>query len=180
MHRLLHAGLLRALADGRADAIILAIGDHGPAVVDAGPHQIQFIAALRAMLDCPDFTGFWVHGNALDIAIAIGVNLGPRPGPAREGVVFGHGTIGVDAYQRAGMIGQILRARPIAPVACCDKQCAIIAKQQTRAKMPAAARLGHEPEDDPHISQPVIKQPGPRDLGAETGLVRAGIADIDR
>jgi hypothetical protein len=79
--RLFHTRLHRAFTDFRP-RVVHAVADDGPAVVLAGLHPVQLVAATRPVLHDPQLPGLGVERGALDVAMAVRPDLGLRPGAA--------------------------------------------------------------------------------------------------
>src|SRR3954465_11081550 len=68
--RLFHARLGGAFADFGAAAVVGPVRNPRPAVVGAGPDDVHFVAALRAVLVRPQHAGLRMQCRALLIAMA--------------------------------------------------------------------------------------------------------------
>ena len=127
MDRQLGARLLAVHRD-RMALVIDAEGGEGPAVIAAGTNQVQLIAALRAVLVGPELAGGAIESETLRIAVPITPDLGPGAGRGDEGIVLGHRSVGLDAHDGPGGVGQILRTGPVPAVAERDEQIAVAAQ----------------------------------------------------
>ena len=107
-HRLLHAGLVRALVDFRA-VVIDAVADHRPAVVLALLDDVDLVAALRAVLFLPQLAVGRIDGEAFGVAVAVAPDFRPRAGFADERIVGRHRTVGSYAHDLADGVGEVLR-----------------------------------------------------------------------
>ena len=74
------------------------------------------------MLVGPDPVRFRLPRNALDVAVAVSVDLRSRPGSADERIVLRNGAIISQANDRACVIGKILRAWPVPAISKGDIQ----------------------------------------------------------
>ena len=178
---LLEAGLRPFLADARADAVVAAVGQQRPAVVEPGTHAIDLVAALRAMLHGPQLARGGVQRRALHVAVTQAPQLGRRTGAANEGVVGRHAAVGLDADDLAQMVGGRLRvvlAREA--VAQAHEQTAIPREHEARAAVQAAAHLGQLPEDDLHVGHALAIEPAARHGHAVATLAGFGIGPVDQ
>ena len=139
MDRLRHALLVRALADRRA-GVVDAVGDHRPAVVDAGAHDVDLVAAARAVLVQPRDAGLRVDGQTLRVAMAVAEDLGPRARDADERIVLGHAAVRMQPDHLAVILAQVLRAIALPALADGDEQMALRVERQTRAEVFASSR----------------------------------------
>src|SRR5690606_11107010 len=87
VHRLLRPLLRRAPVDDRY-AVLDAVTDHRPAVVEAGPDQVQLVPALRAVLVQPQVPGLRVQRQALRVPVPVAPDLRQRVRPPHERVVL--------------------------------------------------------------------------------------------
>ena len=126
-----------ALADRQA-AVGAAIGDHRPAVVDAGAHDVDLVAAARPVLLQPEPAGLRVHGQPLRVAVAVAEDLGPGARAADERIVLRHAAVGMQAHHLAGDLAQILRALALAALAQRDEQ--IASRSNARREPKCCAR----------------------------------------
>ena len=91
MHGLLHASLGGDACTYLAATVVFAVGNNGPAVVAACLHQIDLIAALRAVFVFPQ-TSCGRQDEPLRVAVAIAPDLWQGPGFAvisRRGRIAG-------------------------------------------------------------------------------------------
>ena len=124
MHRLGHPFLVGAFADLEAH-VALAVSDRGPTIIDPGFDQVQFVPALGAVLDGVDPAGRGLARHALRVAVADGVELGPRVGSSDEGVVVGHASVVVEADDAARRVAQVLGAVGLAALTGGDEEVAV-------------------------------------------------------
>src|SRR6185369_11836329 len=68
-HRLLHSFALGADPDFGADSVIDPVGNHRPTVVAAGAHDIDLVAALRAVFVRPQLAAQRMQCRALHSAM---------------------------------------------------------------------------------------------------------------
>src|SRR5690606_14513527 len=108
INRLLHAVLVRSLADLRA-GIVPAIGDDRPAVILAGLRNIDLVAAARAVFDGPELAALRMDRGALRIAVPVRPDFRPHAFLADERIALGHRAVRRDAHHLAEMTGEILR-----------------------------------------------------------------------
>ena len=97
--------------DARADlaaAVIFAIGDHRPAVVFAGGNQVDFIAALCAVLARPQ-AALRIQHHALDIAVAVAPDFAACAALLHKRIIGGHAAVTAQAHDFADVAAQILR-----------------------------------------------------------------------
>ncbi|MPM49202.1 hypothetical protein SDC9_95930 [bioreactor metagenome] len=152
MHRLLHALLRRALAD-LAAAIVLSKSNHRPAIVTPRAHQIEFIAALRAVLDYPE-ASVRRHRGGLHVAVPPTPYFGKRTGAACQRVVGRHLTIRLHAHHLAQVVVQRLRLLLlIEALAQPQIQRALPVLGDAAAKMQTTVDLGFLAEQRFHIGQ---------------------------
>jgi hypothetical protein len=109
-------GLCVPFADFGADAVVDAVGDDRPAVIDAGADDVDLVASLRTVLMRPEFAGLRMQCRALHVAVAEGELFRFPAGLADEGVVGGDAPVVVQADYRAGMIVRPLSALHLAAV----------------------------------------------------------------
>jgi hypothetical protein len=83
-------------------------GDHRPTVVAPSDNQIELIATQRAMLGRPQSVPC-VERQSLRIAVPVAPDFGPCPGDGPEWIVVRNRTIGPNANNLAGIIGEVLR-----------------------------------------------------------------------
>ncbi len=126
-----HAGLVSALANPGADAIVEAVGDHRPAVVLPGTHDVDLVAALRAVLMRPEFAGSGMQSSALHVAVAKGPFLRSCIRLADEGIVGRQPAVVVQADDLAGVVIEPLGAIPIAAIPESDIEHALPVEHQS-------------------------------------------------
>ncbi len=172
---------MRALAE-LAAAVVLAVVDHRPAVVQSGLGDVDLVAALRRVLVDPQLAGLGVQRRALRVAVAVGPDLGPAAVDADEGVVGGDRAVRIDANHVAPVDLEVLRALALAAVADRDEQRAVAREHQPRPEVPAAAGLRLLAEDHLDAAQaqlvPVEARAGHGGAGAAVpGL---GVGQVDQ
>src|SRR5690606_1089622 len=96
VHGLLHPLAVRGDVD-RVAAVVDPVADDGPAVVAAGPDEVELVAAARPLLVLPELAGFRMDGEALRVAVAVAPDLGQRALAVHERVVRGDAAILVQA-----------------------------------------------------------------------------------
>ena len=69
------------------------------------------------MLDGPDAIAHRMARQALGVAVSVTEDLGPGIGASEEGIVVGDASVGGQADDRAGRIGQVLGPLRIATLA---------------------------------------------------------------
>src|SRR5262249_6703460 len=104
--RLLHAGLMGALADFGI-VIVATIGDDRPAVILAGFWDVDLVAAARPVLDGPQLARRRIACGTLHVAVADGPDL--RPPTVLLWVARIRAPVGHEAHELAQMIGWVLR-----------------------------------------------------------------------
>ena len=175
-------GAFGAIADLRADAVVAAVGDDGPAVVGAGRGHVEFVAALRPVLHRPQLAGRRMQRCALDVAVAVAPDLRLGILALHERVVGRRLAVGLDAHDFADVVVERLRvvlAREA--VAEADEELAVTRPDQARAEMVvAAADLGCLAEDDLHVGERVAVERGARDGGARAAVSCLAVAPIDQ
>ncbi len=123
----------------------------------------------------PESAGDGMPGSALDVAVAIAVNLGTRAGSADERVVLGNAPVVMQAYDATEMVAEVLRRRHPAAVAQGEVEIAGAVEDETSAEMERRIELGLHAEDGADIGHPVTDQAAAQHLGAGTCVVRSGI-----
>ena len=128
--------------------VMLAPADYGPAIVATGLGDVEFVPAHWAELFLPEFAGLGMYCCALHIAVPIGPDLRARVLPPHKGIVRGHGAVGIDAYDLAEIVGEVLRGREREAPAEGDEQLAVGGENEPRAEVEGAINLGLLLEDD--------------------------------
>ena len=142
--RLLHAGRRRTLRSGhRTTAVVDAVRDDRPAVVETGLRDVQFITAHGPVLGRPQLARHRMQGRTLHVAVAVRPDFAARTRPGHERIVRRHLAVGVDAHDLARQLVQFLRGgRAHAVVALGDEQMALVVEYQARPDMRAVRELG--------------------------------------
>src|SRR5690606_3282173 len=146
-----HAVPRRPLVNDAA-AVVHAVSNDRPPVVAAGAHEVQFVAALRSVLDYPYLAGRGLDGEPLRIAVPVAPDLGARAGAVDERIVGRHAAVIVEPVDGALMIAQVLgrvllsERRVRAAIADGDEQIALGVERQPRPEVLSgvAPRLGLE------------------------------------
>ena len=113
--RILHARRRRACeyrpesVAGPFSAVGPSVGDHWPAVIPAGFHDVDLIPAQRAVIDAPQRPCAGMHRHPRRIAYAEGIDFGVVARLVDERIVGGHGAIVVEAQNLARVRGRVLR-----------------------------------------------------------------------
>ncbi len=107
MQRLLHAVLAGDAGADLAAAVVLAIGDHRPAVVLAGLDAVDFVAALGTVLVHPQLAVGGQH-RALRAAVAPAPDGRKGVGAGGEGVVGRDAAVLAHAHDLAQVAAQVL------------------------------------------------------------------------
>ena len=94
--RFLHALHLGLVGDARS-LIRAAISHRRPAVVSSAADDIQFVAAVRAILVLPDFAGFGMHKQSKLVAMSERVNLRLVAGLSGKRIIGRHGAVVAEA-----------------------------------------------------------------------------------
>ena len=164
----------------------IAVADERPAVIQARPGPVQLVASARPVLDGPE-AALAVERRALDVAVAVGPDLGFGLVAAREGVVLRGVAVSVDAEDLAEAARQVLGLAPgllVRTLAHGHEQLAIRREDEARAEMLVAVIGRHLPEDDLEAVElaraAALHELGLRHRGAVALLAGLGIADVDR
>ena len=113
--RILHARRRRACEHrpesvaGPCSAVGPPVGDHWPAEIAAGFHDVDLIPAQRAVIDAPQRPCAGMHRHSRRVAYAEGVDFGVVTRFVDERIVGGHGAIVVEAQDLARVRGRVLR-----------------------------------------------------------------------
>src|SRR3990172_12896695 len=100
---------MRPFTDPGTNPVIDTVGDHRPAVVFPGMHDVDFIAALGAVFMGPDLPGFRVQSQALHIAVSQSIDFRHGMIDTYKRIVFRHTAIFVYADQGTQVIVKSLR-----------------------------------------------------------------------
>ena len=141
-------------AGDRTALVFDAVGDGRPAVVAPLPRHVQFVAAARAVLDLPQFSGRRVQRRCLHVAMAVGPDLGPHVGLAHERIVLGHRSVRVEAHDLPEQAVEALclhAAFGDRPLAERDEQRAVAAEDQASAEVQRRVERRRLTEDDLHV-----------------------------
>src|SRR5438309_9346915 len=138
VERLRHARLVRTLADLRAAAVIDAVGDDRPAVIDAGTDHVHLVAALRPVLVRPEHSRLRMQRRALHVAVPEVEFLGLPSRLADERVVLRDAAIIVQPDHRAGMVIRALRALLLPALAEREIKSAVAVEDDAAAEVDAA------------------------------------------
>src|SRR5690606_35080772 len=98
--RLLDA-LAATVGSEHGAVVVDAVRDHRPAVVAPATHDVQLVAAARAVFGGPQAAGARLERQSLRIAVAEAVDAGKRIGAAAERVVVGNAAVAGDAVDLA-------------------------------------------------------------------------------
>ena len=166
MHRRFHALAARPGVDGGPAAVVHAVADHRPAVVQAGPDEVELVAALRSVLVGPQVAGLGVHEQPLRVAVSVAPDLGQGAGLPDERVVVGHAAVVVEADGDAVMVRRVLRGvgRQVAPraghpIAHRGEEVSVRVPGQPPPVVTAASGLRLEDVHD--LGEPVVLEPAP-------------------
>ena len=108
VHGLLHARRVgQALPDGPT-TVVLAMGDHGPAVIFTRLQSVEFIAPLRAVLHHPQ-APIGAPSCPLRVSVSPAPNVGVSPFACPQRVVVGHSAINREPDHLAQMVAEVLR-----------------------------------------------------------------------
>ena len=175
--------------DTRTRPVVHAVPHDGPAVVAAGFDEVEFIAALWAVLVLPEVPRLRMHSHPLRIAVAPRPDLGVDPFPAHKRVVLRDPAVVVDPERAPVVVRQILRRvrqiarrRPLA-VAQRHEQVSVVVEDETSA--PHRAPVGTVPEcvrveKFLDIREPVVLEPAPGDGDrAQRVRPRLDVAEIE-
>src|SRR6185436_5884267 len=100
-------GPRRRFGNGAA-IVVVAPADKRPAVVLAGLGAVELVAAGGTEFDRPEGAGRGVERGALNVAMAVGPDLGLCVGTADERVVLRHRAVAIEADDLAEVTHQIL------------------------------------------------------------------------
>src|SRR5258706_8842722 len=84
MHGFFHAVFPDEALAYRVAGVVDTTGHDGPSVVFALLHDVQLVAAARAVLVFPEAAGRWVERHALLVAHTVGPDLRKNPGLTEE------------------------------------------------------------------------------------------------
>ena len=178
VQRLGHALLVGPFADLRAATVVPAVGDHRPAIVHAGADDVDLVTTLRAVLVGPELAGPRIHRRSLHVAVAKSINLGSRAGHRPVGIVPWYAAVLGEAYDGAGVVAGVLRARSVAPVSQGEEYVPCAVEHHAPAEVAASPRLRQRPEQDLHSGKAVAVEPAAGELGAVAADALAGIGEV--
>lgn len=135
--RLLHA-IFSGDVDHGGSIIIHAVGDDGPAVVEAFFDEVEFVAAAGPVLSVEEFSGYRVEGEALRVAVAIAPDGGIGFSVTDEGIIGGDAAVVVEAMDFAVGARDILSVRALAAFADGEVEITLAIEGDTAAKVNAA------------------------------------------
>ncbi len=124
--------------DHRGAIVIHAVGDDGPAVVEAFFDQIEFVAAARAVLGVEEFAGYGVEGEALRVAVAVAPYSSIGFGVTDEGIISGDAAVVVEAMDFAVGARYILGVRALAAFADGEEEITLAIEGDAAAEVDAA------------------------------------------
>src|SRR5690606_3845546 len=172
VHGLLHPLAVRGDVD-RVAVVVDAVADDGPAVVAAGPDEVELVATARPVLVRPDIARFRMDREALRVAVAVAPDLGQCALAVHERVVRGDAAVLVQADDGALVVREVLRRVLLgrlpggrrAAVADAEEDVAAAVEGEARAEVEAAAapRLRHE--DLLHVHEAIALEQAARDRG---------------
>src|SRR5205814_10069119 len=173
--RLRHARRVRALADLRADAVIDAVGDDRPAVIDAGTDHVHLVAALWPVLVGPEQSRLRMQRRALHVAVPEVEFLRLPPRLADEGVVLRDAAIVAQPDHRASVVIRSLRALHLPALAEREIQIAGAVEDDAAAEVDAARAFRALPEQHLHFLQLPAVQLCARELGPDAAFSAGGV-----
>src|SRR4051795_1913079 len=118
-----------------AAVVMIAPAHERPAVVAAGLGEVDLVAPARAELALPERARPGVDREALDVAVAVGPDLGLGVRAVHEGVVGRDRAVRVDPDHLTQMRREVLRGVELEALARRDEQLAVRREGQTRAEM---------------------------------------------
>ncbi len=149
MRGLLHPGLYRTFMNGNSRTIVDAVTDYRPAIVIAGNNEIEFIAALWAMLGFPQVTGFRMKGQTLWAAVTVTPDCRFYTALSDKGIVTRNAAVIIESYHGTVMVAGILRRMTFQitfggclPVSDAQKQITVFVKSHTATVVTAPHRIG--------------------------------------
>src|SRR3954465_6704691 len=110
--------------------VVIAPTDEWPAVVAAGLGDVDLVAPARAELAFPERAGLGVDREALDIAVAVGPDLGLGARALQEGVVERDRAVRVDADELTQVVREILGRLKLEAFAGRDEQLTVRCESQ--------------------------------------------------
>src|SRR4051795_2866615 len=130
-----------------AAVVMVAPAHERPAVVAAGLGEVDLVAPARAELALPERARPGVDREALDVAVAVGPDLGLGVRAIHEGVVGRNRAVRVDPDHLAQMGREVLRAIRVVPIASRDEQLAVRREGEASTEVSAARDGRLLPED---------------------------------
>ena len=144
---MLHTGFCVQAGANRAAAVILAVGDHRPAIIFPGCRAVEFIAPLRAVFMRPQMA-IRPQRSALGIAVSITPDFRAGAGLVHEWIVRWHAAIFMNANDLAVVVVQRLCVSHAGiTVAERQKKRAIVRLDNPAAKMRLTDDFGLLPEN---------------------------------
>src|SRR5215207_4322680 len=164
-----------------AAIVVIAPTHLGPTIVAAGLGDVDLVPAKRTVLAFPKHTGFGMDREALDVAVPVGPDLGPRTRAVHEGVVGRYGAVRVDADELAQVVRKVLGGIELEAFAGGDEQLAVGREGKARAEMESARDGRLLPEDHLKAFERRARrvQPTTAGRGRCPALARLRIREID-
>ena len=166
-------------------AIGAAVAGQGPAVVLAGLHVVEFIAAAGAVLGQPQLVGARFQGGTLGVAVAQAPEAGLCAGGSENGVVGGNAAVAIQAHHLAQRGGEVLRVQRgrfaravLAAIAGGQEQRLVAAKDDARAEVHAAVHLRCLAPDHSHAVERAAGQAAARQGRAHAAGAVLRIAEV--
>jgi hypothetical protein len=169
---------VRAFADLRSDAVIDAVGDDRPAVIDAGTDHVHLVAALRPVLVRPEHSRLRMDRSTLHVAVPEVEFLGLPSRLAGERVVLRDAAIVVQPDHRSGMVIRALRALLLPALAERETKSAVAVEDDAAAEVDAARAFRALPEQHLHVLQLLAIQLCARELDSDAALSAGGIRKV--
>src|SRR5690554_6030682 len=155
MYGLLHACFGGVFGNDGA-VVIDAVRYFGPAVVETGLDEVDFIAAAWTVFVRPQGTGLGVFDESLGIAVTVGPDDGHDVGGVDKGVVGRYASVVLDAVNFTGMVAQGLGVGHVSTVANGKIEVAVVVEDHACAKVHPRTGIGRALEQELLVGQSVL------------------------
>ena len=185
MRRRFHVLAARPGVDRRPAAVVHAVTDHRPAVVQAGTYQVELVATLRSVFVGPQLAGLRVHEQPLRVPVTVAPDLGQGARLPDERIVVGRLAVVAEAHRDPVVVRHVLRGmgRQIAPraghaIAHRDEEVAVAVPREPPPVVTAPLRL--RLEDVLDGGEPVVLEPASDDRRRRALSLRPGVAQVQQ
>src|SRR5690606_5920758 len=160
----------------RLSAVVDAMGRQWPAVIVSRLGQVDFIAAARPVLMCPERSGPGIEGSALLVAMTQRPDFRRHAFLAYEGVIRRRLAIRMNAHHLALMLVHVLSRGALIVLPQGNEQLTVLVERQPGTEMDAGRQLRLLTEDHLEVFQP--RHIGTQLAAPHSGACFAGTASL--